>query len=225
MNLTSNKILQLYKQAKIINSVKELRSVVKNRDVRFPLSFDTETTSATFNNFSYLYCKNIPNNVCLPYNYPYIIGISMAVMVERKIHLLWARRPSSLFNAACKVLSKKSSKTAHNARYDIRAMNENGFDVAPEVECTYTMARIYWDRRQKHSLKALAEILCAELSGWEEPIKTELRKLRTAYTRKGFPKDYVNYSFIPDEIMAKYSSLDSFWAMILWIYLEEKAKW
>jgi len=223
MKLTSKKILQLYNNSKVVKTAKELSSVYKNRDKRFPISFDTETTSETFNTISYLYLND---NDIKKVHLPFCFGISMAIISKGIVHLLWAR-DNSLFRAACMLLGKKGLKTAHNARYDIRVLEENHavVPVAPDVDCTYTMARIYWDRRKKHSLKALAEILCPELSGWDEPVKSELRKLRTQYTRQGFTKDYVNYSFVPDKIMSKYSSLDSFWGLVLWIYLREKAIW
>ena len=222
MKLTSDKILKLYRCSKVIKNAKELRQIYKERDKKYPLGFDTETTSETFNTISHLY---IDDETTLQCPYPFVFGISMAIMLKGKIYLLWARYGTPLFKAACKIINKKSSKTAHNARYDIRVMEENGFNVKPVVECTYTMARIYWDRRQKHSLKAFAEIICPELSGWDEPIKNELRRLKASYTRKGHPKNFVNYSFVSDKLMSKYSKLDSFWALILWIYFGDRAIW
>ncbi len=228
MKLTTKKIINLYKHSKVIKTCKELNAVYRNRDTRFPISFDTETTSVTFNTKSYLYqgiCGRT-DPVYKEINYPFAFGISMAIMSEGKIYLLWARHTQkALYKAACSILRKKCHKTAHNARYDIRVLKGHDVVVAPEVDCTYTQSRIYYDRRLKHSLKSLAEIICPELSGWNEPIKAELRKLRSNYTRKKFPKDYVNYSFIKDELMSEYSMLDSFWGLVLWIYFEKRAIW
>lgn len=222
MKLTTKKIIQLYKHSKVIKTCKELNAVYQNRDTKLPISFDTETTSVTFNSLSWLYQEPEPI-LC---DKPFVFGISMAIISEGKVYLLWARHTQkALYKAACSILRKKCHKTAHNARYDIRVLQGHDVIVAPEVDCTYTMSRIFFDRRLKHSLKSLAEIICSELSGWEEPIKAELRKLRAGHTRKGFPKDYCNYSFIKDELMLKYSMLDSFWGLVLWIYFEKRATW
>lgn len=222
MKLTTKKIIQLYKHSKVIKTCKELNTVYRNRDTRFPLSFDTETTSVTFNSNSFLY-QDIGPILC---DKPFVFGISMAIMSEGKMYLLWTRHTQkALYKAACSILKKKCHKTAHNARYDIRVLQGHDVIVAPEIDCTYTMSRIYFDRRLKHSLKSLAEIICPELSGYEEPIKAELRRLRASHTRKGFLKDYVNYSFIKDKLMSEYSMLDSFFGLILWIYFEERSIW
>lgn len=223
MRLTNKKIIQLYENAKIISSVKELQTIFKNRDAQYPVSFDTETTSESFNVISNL-CDQRGFGV-FPHSQPFVFGISMAIISKGRMYLLWARYNTSLFNAACRLLAKKYLKTAHNARYDIRVMQENGFAVSPEIDCTYTMARIYYDRRKKHSLKSLAEIICPELSSWELPVKEELKKLRTKYSKMGFEKNYVNYSFVSDEVMSKYSMMDAFFGLILWIWLNERAVW
>lgn len=222
MILTTNNIIRLYNSSKVIKAVKELQSIYSLRDMRFPISFDTETTSVTFNALSWLYKETGP----LLCDHPFGFGISMAIVSKGKIYLLWARHTQApLYKAACSILRKKCHKTAHNARYDIRVLQGHDVIVGPDVDCTYTMSRIYWDRRLKHSLKSLTEIICPELSGWEEPIKTELRRLRTKHTRLGFPKDYVNYSFIDDDLMSKYSMLDSFWGLILHTYFSKRAIW
>lgn len=222
MKLSYKKIIRLYESSHIIKYANELQSIYRDRDTKIPLAFDTETTGVDFNQSSWLYQEPEPI-LC---SKPFVFGISMAIMSEGKINLLWARHTQKpLFKKACEILDKKSLKTAHNARYDIRVMEENGFNVKPDVDCTYVKSRIYYDRRQKHSLKALAEIICPELSNYDEELKSILRRLRSKYTRQGFEKNYINYSFIPNEIMSKYSILDSFWAIILHIYFSRKATW
>lgn len=219
-------ILSLYEKAKIIKDKDSLLKIVKNRTKSLPIAFDTETTSEEFNKVSYLLSHRICNGkeikVCLPYQRPYVFGISMAMMVQNRVHLLWARYNTEIFKTALSIIKKSYWKVAHNARYDIRVLEEGKYKVGGDVECTYTMSRIYWDRRMKHSLKALAEFLCPELSNWNEPIKEEMSRLKREY--RGH-KVNPNFSFISDIIMSKYSMLDSFWALILWMYLTEKAIW
>lgn len=217
--MTSKEILSLYRNAIRITSAgpeqKHLfDSWLAQPSQRRLMSFDTETTGVIWGVPSWLHteqkdieCKN-----------PAVFGISLALEIDSEIVLVWTRGGNNRLDFAVNnLLKQKSVKVAHNARYDIRILGEE--NIAPEVECTYTMSRIYWDRRQKHSLKALTEFLCPELSQWDEPVKKEMTKLKNKYTRAGYPKDYVNYSFVPDELMSEYSMIDSFMCLMLYKHL------
>jgi len=182
--------------------------------------FDTETTGVVFNKPTIL--KQGKDEINCPG--PAIFGISLALGIEKQIVLVWARWDTQLYKDICSLLNKPSIKVAHNARYDVRMCSQEEIKIAGQVDCTYTMARIIYDRRKKHSLQKLSEIWCPELSDWEEPVKAEMRRLRSQYTRSGHPKDYVNYSFISDELMCPYSMTDSFMCFvgykILWPTIE-----
>jgi len=215
--MTNEQILSLYQKAKVISDKDSFLNIIENRTKSQPIASDTETTGTDFHTESILYPS------LKRYNVPYVFGISFAILKRGKIHLAWIRHDDTkFFKAACSIISKDYWKVAHNARYDIRVLEENGYKTGGEIECTYTMSRIYWDRRMKHSLKSLAEFLCPELSNWDQPIKEEMTKLKKQYKKEGIVP---NFSFIPNDIMAKYSMLDSFLCLILWMYLNEKAIW
>jgi DNA polymerase I-like protein with 3'-5' exonuclease and polymerase domains len=182
------------------------------------LAFDTETTSVEWGVPSWLHTDEKDIKV----NGPAVFGISLALPLNNKVILVWCRTDNlKLLSDVVEILNTKSIKIAHNARFDIRILSDfrKCFKEMSGVECTYTMSRIYWDRRMKHSLKDLTEFLCPELSQWDDPVKQEITRLKHKYTRKGFPKDYVNYSFVPDELMSVYSMQDSFMALMLYGHL------
>lgn len=176
------------------------------------LIFDTETTSVSFHMPSYLHLNE--HTDILVHN-PTPFGLSLAIPYKDEIALFWGRIGTVLYDEITKLLTMSGYKVAHNAKYDIRVLREQSIGVAPTIDCTLTMSRIYWDRRMKHSLQALSEVICPELSDWEEPIKRELKRMRSAYTRRGYPKGYVNYSFLPDEMVSEYSMTDCFVDFIL----------
>jgi DNA polymerase I-like protein with 3'-5' exonuclease and polymerase domains len=221
--MNSKDILQLYNSAKRITDSDMLWAVFETRDKDYPLAYDTETTSLSFGETSYLY---VDESIHKPYKYPFVFGMSMCIMNEERPYLLWVRYDDKeLFKAASNILQEECLKTVHNAKYDLRCLKENGTIVAPDTDCTHTMSRIYYDRRRNHKLKKLIEFVCPQLSQWEDPIKKELTKIKTRYTRAGYPKDYANYSFIPDKLMSTYAIYDAFFHEIMWIWFDERACW
>jgi len=186
------------------------------------MSFDTETTGVIFREPSYLFLNE---KKIILVDKPTVFGISMAIPYGRRIVLTWGRLGTPLFEASKRFLGVQKPKVAHNARYDLRVCEENGIKIRGEIEDTYTMSRIFWDRRRKHSLQALSEFLCPELSDWEEAPKRELSRQRNQYTRAGHPKNYVNYSFLPDKVIGPYAITDAFMDLMLYRYLEERAIW
>ena len=174
--------------------------------------FDTETTSISFNMPSYFHLNE--HTDILVHN-PLPFGFSLAIPYQNEIALLWGRIGTQLYDEIADLLTVPGYKIAHNAKYDIRVCREQGIEVAPTIDCTLTMSRIFWDRRMKHSLQALSEVICPELSDWEEPIKREMTRIKTRYTRSGYPKGYANYSFLPDEMISEYSMIDCFVCFIL----------
>jgi DNA polymerase I-like protein with 3'-5' exonuclease and polymerase domains len=200
------------------------RKVLSLWDGKTTIAFDTETTGVVFHQPSYLHLHTTNDDIEV--NNPVIFGISLAIPYRSRIALFWARNSQlDLHCAVSSLLEKKGPKVAHNARYDLRVCKENGIIVAPEVECTMTMARIFWDRRKKHGLEAITEFLCPELCDLKDATKKELTRLKGKYTRDGFEKDYVNFSFLPDEMMAERSMLDSFMCLMIYRTLQERAQW
>lgn len=196
------------------------------------IACDTETTGLLFNEPSWL-CVGDPEIPTEPgkrkdieVTKPYVFGISLAIPLSTRIALVWARRPSLLYLDTLHLLQRENTaKIWHNAKYDWRACEENKIWLEGEQHDTLTMSRIYWDQRYSHSEQALSEYLCPAISDWKVPITSELKRLRSKYTRAGYPKDYINYSFLPDKMIGQRSMKDSFMCLVLYNFLREKAIW
>jgi hypothetical protein len=154
-----------------------------------------------------------------------VFGISCAVEMNGRVNCFWGRLGSPLFKDLCVLAGVEGPKCFHNARFDIRAMEVSGITLAPEVECTYTMSRIYWDRRKAHGLDDLTKFLCPEICDWEDPIRKELSRLKKMFKKAGYPDDYVNYSFVPDKLMGMYAMKDAFMGLCLYNRLQQEATW
>jgi DNA polymerase I-like protein with 3'-5' exonuclease and polymerase domains len=171
------------------------------------LSFDTETTGLQF---GLPYPLLLTPKTVIQVPDVTVFGISLAIKMKDEFALVWGRLGTELYDECCKLLSIRGHKVAFNLRYDLKALECSGTRVAPTSQCSLTKARIYWNRRKKIALQKLAEIICPEISDWEEGLKPILRNLRNSYTRAGYPKGYVNYSFVPDDVMSEYAMIDSF---------------
>ncbi len=58
-------------------------------------------------------------------------------------------------------------------------------------------------------------MICPELSDWEDNVKAASRRIKSRYTRAGYPKEYTNYSFIPNKIMGPYAMTDTFLCFVI----------
>jgi len=212
MSNYSNILLQ-YKQAKRIWKYdKESRLLLRRKkDV---VAWDTETTGLLFHRPSILFDDNhrVVQN-------PFPFGISLCFPHKNNLVLVWGRWGTDLYKACLELLAKNSMKVAHNSKYDLRVCKTNGIEVNGTQLCTLTMSRIYWDRRKSHSLQALSEFICPGISDWEVDLKKELTKLRRQWSKRkdewnpawtDDPKEYVNYSFLPNEMIGNYSQTDVF---------------
>jgi len=220
---SSKIILDLYNEAiKIRKSCPEQRQIFQywldhNSDpVYQAMAFDTETTGVTLGIPSWFH---IGENTDIRVNYPTVVGISLGIPYKDRIALLWGRYDTSLYKEMTQLLEEKGQKVGHSAKYDVRTLFTNGVKVAPTVNCTLTQARIYWDRMRKFALDELCEVICPQLSGWKDDLVPIFKKIKTSYTKAGYPKNYVNYSFIPDGILGKYSMKDVFVTLMLNIRL------
>ena len=208
----------LYNESfKIINAGKLQRNIFRywtthNRDsVYESMTFDTETTGLTF---------GIPSNLCvgntvIKVNNITPFGISLCIPYKEQLALFWGRIGTTLYSECLKILKMKGPKNAHNSRYDLRVFAVNNRKVCGPVDCTLTMARIIWNRRKKFDLKTLTPTVAPELYGYDDDLKAVLRNLKSSHTRAGYPKNYVNYSFLPDEIISEYSMIDAFVTWLL----------
>jgi len=188
-----------------------------NNDTYGAMSFDTETTSLTFNIPSVLHTGKSDIIV----NGPYPFGISLAVPAKNEVNLFWGKQGTDLYDDMCNFLSGvKGYKVAHNLKYDVRVLEGIGVKVKEQTDCTLTMARLVWNRRMDFGLKELAPILGISM-GWGKELKAVLRNIRSSYTRAGYPKGYVNYSFIPEEIISDYAIIDAFATYLLNIALRK----
>lgn len=206
-------VLQLYRDSYKIKKSSALQRRIfaywceHNTDPVYQcMSFDTETTGLAFHTPSNL----MHNGTVIVVDNPFPFGISLCIPYKKELALFWCRMGTHLYDDALELLQHKGHKCAHNARYDLRVLHHAGTEVLPEVGCTLTMSRIGWDRREHHDLQRLSEFICPELSDWEVGLKAILRNIRASYTRKGYPKNYSNYSFIPDDVISKYSMVDGF---------------
>ena len=213
MNAILSKYNAAIKITKVSSRQKKLFAAAKGI-----IAADTETTGLFFHTPSIFHSPEGDVEVF----HPFPFGISLAFYYGKKVVMAWGRYGTDLYDECKKVLANNVDKTWHNARYDLRVCKENNILVGGRQHCTLTMSRIYWDRRRSHALQALTEFLCPELSGWEVTLKKEMTKIKSSYTRKGYPQDYANYSFIPDEIIAPYAATDAFMALMVYELLSKE---
>ena len=206
-------VLQLYQDAhKITHACALQRRVFThwrhhcNDPVYECMAFDTETTGLAFHTPSNL----MHNNTVIVVNDPFPFGLSLCIPYKDELALFWARMGTRLYDDTLELLQEEGEKCAHNSRYDIRVLRCAGTEVAPTIGCTLTMSRIGWDRHEHHDLQSSSEFICPELSDWEVELTAVMRNIRASHTRRGYPKGYSNYSFIPDKVIRKYAMIDSF---------------
>ena len=175
---------------------------------------DTETTGLLFHTPSILHDDH--DRIV---DSPFPFGLTLAFPHKDRLILVWGRYGSDLYKACQDVFASECMKVWHNSKYDLRICKTNGIEVNGTQLCTLTMSRIYWDRRRSHSLQSLSEFTCPGISDWEVGLKKELTKLRRQWSKRkdewnpawtGDPKEYVNYSFLPDKMIGEYSQTDVF---------------
>ena len=182
---------------------------------------DTETTGLLFHTPSYL--KDDDRWV----ENPFPFGISLAFKCGEQLVLVWGRYKTELYDECKRILRLPNIKVAHNLKFDVRVCKTNNIEINGPKNCSLTMSRIYWDRREAHGLQELSEFLCPEISGWEVELKNEIKRLKGYWTRKvkkdgielpeGMEaKEYFNYSFIDDGLIGKYAMIDAYMGFVLY---------
>ena len=212
MNDYQNILEQHQKAERIWKYDKHSRLLLrKKKDI---VAADTETTGLLFHRPSVLFDDKhrIVDN-------PFPFGLTLAFPVKNHLVLVWGRYGTDLYKACMEVFASECMKVWHNSKYDLRVCKTNGIEVSGTQLCTLTMSRIYWDRRKSHKLQALSEFICPGISDWEDELKKELTKLRRYWSKRkdewnvqwtGDPKEYVNYSALPDKMIGGYSQTDVF---------------
>lgn len=223
-----NQILRTYEDAlKITKWDSEARSVLAK-----PLgviSCDTETSGLLFHTPSYLWDEQ--RWVDDPFPFGITLVFNQTEPNESKdasrMVLVWGRVGTRLYDECRRILASPNIKTWHNAKYDRRVCKTNGIELNGPQNCTLTMSRIHWNRRQAHGLQELSEFICPKMSDWEVGLNDLKKKLKAHWTRQvkkdkiwlppGVERnEYFNYSFIPDKIMGKYSMIDGYMAYVLY---------
>lgn len=116
-----------------------------------------------------------------------------------------------------RVLSRpKVMKIGHNLKFDIQMLRKVGVRVALPWFDTLAATRLTHDREFSHSLKNLYCRFTGLKDKWDAPVKAALRRLKSSHTRAGHPKGYVNYSFVPKDLIIPYGMEDIFSAYILY---------
>jgi DNA polymerase-1 len=188
--------------------------ITKSKDpVDDALVFDFESTGVNFNLPQQRYMPELGGAVKVHDIQPF--GIALAFPVEEHLALAWCRDGTEMWDDAMTLLATDKPKVAHNLRYDLRLARAYGVELNGELCDTLTMARIHWNRRTKFDLKDLGGVVCPELYGWDDELKGMLRNLKSSHTRAGYPKNYVNYSFLDDEVIGEYAMIDGFQTWVL----------
>jgi len=215
-----NNILQQYESAIKVTEwdeqAKELLACPRG-----VIGADTETTGLLFHTPSYL--KDDDRWV----ENPFPFGISLAFKCGEQLVLVWGRYKTELYDECKRILRLPNIKVAHNLKFDVRVCKTNNIEINGPKNCSLTMSRIYWDRREAHGLQELSEFLCPEISGWEVELKEEIKRLKGYWTRKvkkdgielpeGMEaKEYFNYSFIDDGLIGKYAMIDAYMGFVLY---------
>jgi len=234
-------IQEQYDLCQTVRSVGELQRVYRQRDVTWPVCWDTETTGLVHGEPSVLYDPTEGCEISRQLH-PVVFGVSAAIVTKSEyvkdgtngMWLVWARRGTRLFDTAAQLLADDADKLWHNAKYDLRVCEVSGIRVGGRQDCSMVMSRMFWNRRRSVGLKKLTEFLCPGLSQWDSVIGKELTKLKRANTKlikEGvidwpYAKvDYTNYSFVPEVLMGRYASLDVFMTLMLWMRLQGEAQW
>ncbi|KKK56489.1 hypothetical protein LCGC14_3064010, partial [marine sediment metagenome] len=66
-----------------------------------------------------------------------------------------------------------------------------------------------------------------EYDGDEDNLKAVLTQLKSQHTRAGYPRGYVNYSFLPDDLVGSYAMIDAYitWLLHIRLYPEMLRKY
>ncbi|MCP5006483.1 MAG: hypothetical protein GY941_21475 [Planctomycetes bacterium] len=230
-------IANQYKMLRHVSDAEELKALYSKRSKDWPVAWDTETTGLVRGVPNVLYDPDA-KTVISEQLVPAVFGLSMAFVVDSEyvtdgwngLCLVWSRIGTDLFDTMKKLVADKQEKVWHNFKYDSWVCQESGIHVGGVQNCTVIQARSFWNRRRSVGLKKLTEFLCPGLSQWDSEIDAEMKRLKAKWTRaynngeyewyEGVP--YCNYSFVPEELMSQYASLDSFMCLMLWLRLQSE---
>lgn len=135
-------------------------------------------------------------------------------------------------------------KIGHNVKFDIQMCENSSIPVRGEFFDTLTASRLTRSIRFKHDLKSLGNYFAGtegDPDKWDAPIKKSLSDMKrnnarwskVAYFEKTgwvinskheYIKDFVNYSFVPEEIMIEYGLADVWYTFLLYISMRDEVE-
>jgi hypothetical protein len=136
-------------------------------------------------------------------------------------NIIWVRSTEiMLWDKLVRLLKTPVRKVAHNAKWDVQACVQSAIpiDYGSPLDCTLLGSFFVSDREIKHGLEYLGRMFTGHnpwQSAWDQPIKDWLRTERSAHTRAGYPKGYINYSHVPDSLMRLYNWEDVYHTLVL----------
>ncbi len=158
---------------------------------------------------------------------PFSIQIGLYDEKKDKLYclFLWAE-DTWLLAKAKQVIERAKMMVGHNLKFDIRMLRNIGINFHRRIWDSLTATRLTHDRLYKHDLKFLGNFFSG-LSGddsdrWELDVKNWLRRTRAASTRAGNPPDYINYSFVPPEIIIPYALKDIWYSFLIFTLIRDE---
>lgn len=115
----------------------------------------------------------------------------------------------------------------HNIKFDLTMLQKVGFKTRLNIWDTLTATRLTHDRAQKHSLKFLGNFFSGntedgEYDKWEDSIKQWLKRAKSAATRAGHEKGFMNYSSLPDELIIPYAIKDIWYTWLVYQMIKDE---
>ncbi len=213
-----------------------LDRIMRNKRNTSTIAYDIESTGIDpFAGITYRHDTATGNDIkCVGSK---VFGITI-VMPHHTLHdnsllcpidIVWARVEDPVFDRIRDVLAtRRVAKVAHNAKFDTQMCWTSGIEVLGDIYCTLVMSRLTHDRIGGHSLKYLGLRFSGEdpkeHDDWSEIIKNWLKRERSAFTRAGYPKDYINYSHVPVNMMRDYAWADGFYGWLCYARLLPEIK-
>jgi DNA polymerase-1 len=228
MNDKQYNLNEMMKQAPRFTSTSPLQKKVFDNWIRHngnnplnALAFDTETTGLDKNGAQILHYDGLD----IEYSKIIPFGISLAIPYQNNIYLFWGRLGTRLYDMCQMILKHKGYKVAHNIKYDWQVLQNIDAEVKPANMCTLVLARLLLNYHSNVDLKTLGRIFL-DLEDWEADLKAIQTRVKSSYTRKGYPKGYSNYSHLPNDIIGEYAMCDVFATLLLHIYFRSQDfKW
>jgi DNA polymerase-1 len=135
------------------------------------------------------------------------------------------------------LLARPLLKIGHNIKFDAQILRKHDIPLATPWFDTLSASRLVYPRTtewgtmgdakpvlRSHSLKDLFHLFSmgGEDVKYDLEVKTWLRRAKSAATRSGKPKDWINYSALPDDVLIPYALSDIWAEFVVYMMLEER---